>query len=140
MTRRKLNVSFLFVLSISLAGLMSCNSQQKPPDDSTVVQLPSGKAVRIYPVEKISFVNDLLPPSLLLRYETSLEPVDSKPLRDEVQEVWQILQPKADSGGGSYAMVKASHSAKGLAARSESFTYGFNRIKKGVWKMREPPE
>jgi gamma-glutamyl:cysteine ligase YbdK (ATP-grasp superfamily) len=128
------------MLMIALAGLISCNSQQKLPDAGTVVQLPSGKSVRVYPVERVSFVNDMLPASLLLRYETSLEPVDSKALRDEVREVWQILQPKADSSGDSYAMIKANKSIRGLITRTESFTYGFNRIKKGVWKMREPPK
>lgn len=131
---------FSMILSLSIFFLFSCNSQQKPPDNSTVVQLPSGKAVRIYPVERITFVNDMLPSSFLLRYETSLEPVDSKALRDEVREVWQILQPKADSSGGTYAMIKANKSKVGLVAKTESFTYGFNKIKKGVWKMREPPK
>ena len=103
-----------------------------------MIQLISGKVVRIYSVDRISFVDNMLPPSLLLKYETALEPVDSKALREEVLEVWKILQPKADSCGDFYAMVKATGPVKGLSAHPQSFTYGFNKIKKGEWKMREP--
>jgi hypothetical protein len=131
---RGLTVLFLFILYFS-----SCTSQQNPPPAvGTMVELISGKSVRIYSIERVSFVNDVLPSSFLLRYETSLDLVDSKPLRQEVGEVWLVLQPKSDSSGDSYAMIKAVTTKKGSGGKAESFTYSFNKIRTGVWKMREP--
>jgi hypothetical protein len=126
-------VLFLFILCFS-----SCTSQQKPPPVGAMVELISGKSVRICSIERVSFVNSMLPSSLLLRYETTLEPVDSRALREEVGEVWLVLQPKADSSGDSYAMIKANKIKKGSGGKAESFTYSFNKIRTGVWKMREP--
>lgn len=128
----------LTVLSLFLLYCSVCTSQQKTQDTGTMVELISGKSVRIYPVERVSFVNDMLPSSLLLRYETATEPVDSKALREEVGEVWLVLQAKADSSGDSYAMVKAVKTKNGPGGKVESFTYSFNKIRTGVWKMREP--
>ena len=125
-------------LIFSLIYFSSCTVQQKPSSAGSMVELISGKSVMIYPVEMVSYVNDILPSSLLLRYETSLELVDSKALREEVGEVWLVLQPKADSSGCPYAMIKACKAGKGWGAKPASFTYGFNKMKKGVWKMREP--
>jgi hypothetical protein len=125
-------------LFLSLICFSSCTVQQKPSPAGAMVELISGTSVWVYPVETVSFVNDLLPSSLLLRYETTLELVDSGALREEVGEVWLVLQPKADSSGCPYAMIKAAKAGKGWGARSASFTYGFSKIKQGVWKMREP--
>lgn len=128
----------LTVLSLFLLYYSACTSQQKTQDIGTMVELISGKFVRVNSIERVSYVNDMLPSSLLLRYETNLEPVDSRALREEVGEVWLVLQPKADSSGDSYAMVKAVKTKKGPGGKAESFTYSFNKIRTGVWKMREP--
>ena len=98
--------AILMIAIVSAVVFDTCNPGRSPSDAGATVQLPSGKTVRVYPVERIAFVNDMLPPSLLLRYETGLEPVDSRALRDEVLEIWQILQPKADSSGTAYAMIR----------------------------------
>jgi hypothetical protein len=127
----------IVTLLVILVLIVSCNSQ-KPPNSSALVRLPSGKEIRVYSITRITFIDKSHPPSLLLRYETSLEPDDSKVLREEVQEVWKILQPKADSSGDSYAMIKANEPIRGAITQTHSFTYGFIKMEKGEWKMREP--
>jgi len=128
---------FLLFLALPLFFLIFCSSNPKPPANSTMLTLISGKTVRVYTVTRISFVNNQLPPSLILTYETAFQPADSKELRSEVQEVFLVgLQARADSSGDSYAMVKASAPQRG--PRTETFTYSFNKAGSGKWLLREP--
>jgi len=127
----------IVTIFIVLFLLISCNSQN-PPSSSSLVRLPSGKEIRVYSIMRITFVDKSHPPSLLLRYETNLEPNDSKALREEVQEVWEILRPKADSSVDSYAMIKANEPIRGVITQTHSFTYGFIKMENGQWRMREP--
>jgi hypothetical protein len=124
-------------LLVILFSLVSCNSEN-PPKSSALVRLPSGKEIRVYSITRITFTNKSHPPSFLLRYETELEAKDSKALREEVQEVWKILQPKADSLGDSYALIKANEPVRGAITITHSFTYGFTKLENGEWKMKEP--
>ena len=127
----------IVTIFIVLFLLISCNSQN-PPSSSSLVRLPSGKEIRVYSIMRITFVDKSHPPSLLLRYEKNLEPNDSKALREEVQEVWEILRPKADSSVDSYAMIKANEPIRGVITQTHSFTYGFIKMENGQWRMREP--
>ena len=127
----------IFIIFLVIILMCSCD-YRKPPSMSQLVKLPSGKEIRVYSISRITFKDKSHQPSLLLRYETDLKPIDSKELREEVQEVWNILQPKADSARNTYAMIMANEPVRGLISTTHSFTYGFLKMKDGKWKMREP--
>lgn len=124
-------VLFVLLLAIPCSG-------QEPPVSSRVVRLVSGKEVRVYSIGRITFLDKSHPPSLMLRYETALEPKDSEALRAEAREVWEILRPHAEAAGDSYAMVRANEPIRGLVSKTQSFTYGFIKKEDGQWQMREP--
>jgi len=128
--------SFISILFILL--LANPVASQDAPSSSKLFRLSSGKEVRVYSITRITFRDNSHPPSLMLRYETALEPKDSEALRSEVQEVWEILRPHADKAGDSYAMVSANEPIRGLVSRTRAFTYGFIKTQNGHWKMREP--
>ena len=117
--------------------LVACKSDA-PPQTSKMMTLPSGKSVRVYSIQRITFGDNSHPPSLLLRYETLRPTRDSPELREEVREVWELLRPMADEAGDTYAMVKANAPIRGIVAKTEAFTYGFTKAEDATWKMREP--
>src|SRR4051812_2417760 len=95
------------VVLLLVVLLTACKSEV-PPQTSKVIALPSGKSVRVYSIQRITFGDNSHPPSLLLRYETAHPVEDAPQLREEVREVWALLQPMADEAGDRYAMVKAN--------------------------------
>jgi hypothetical protein len=103
-----------------------------------MVELPSGKSVRVYSIQKISFLDKSHPPSYLLRYETALPVQDSPELRSEALEVWELLRPLSNKAGDTYALVKANEPIRGMVSKNMSFTYGFSKINDSTWQMREP--
>ena len=123
---------------LCLLLLLSACKADAPPRTSKVVELPSGKSVRVYSIQRITFGDNSHPPSLLLRYETQHPVQDSSELRDEVREVWELLRPMADKAGDAYAMVKANEPIRGVVAQTQGFTYGFIKAEDGKWQMREP--
>lgn len=125
------------IVLIYLLIIASCGSDA-PPKTSKVVELPSGKKVRVYSIIKFKFLDKSHEPSFMLRYETSYEIKDSPKLREEVLEVWELLRPIADKAGDSYAMVKANEPIRGAVTKTQSFTYGFVKKEDGSWIMREP--
>ncbi len=120
----------------SRAELAPVSRQADAP--GAVVRLPSGKKVRVYSVTRVAFGDNSHPPSFMLRYETELEPKDSEGLRSEVREVWELLRPKCDVAGDSYAMIMANEPIRGVVSQTRSFTYGFEKGVDGQWRMREP--
>ena len=118
---------------------ISCTANQ-PPGRSRIVSLESGKDIRVYSITRFTFLDESRPPSLVLRYETELEPKDSPELRAEVLEVWEILKPLADSAHDTYAMVAANEPIRGIISRTKSFTYEFIRSYDGLWEMSDPTE
>jgi hypothetical protein len=115
---------------------ISCN--RAVPQSSKLMQLPSGKSIRVYSIIRVSFSDNSHPPSLLLRYETALPIKDSPELRSEVLEVWELLRPLSDKSGDKYALIKANEPIRGVVSKNMSFTYGFNKVNDSTWKMREP--
>ena len=110
----------------------------EPPPTSNVVRLVTGESVRVYSVIRYTFGDNSHPPSLLLRYETSLPTTDSPALRKEVMKVWALLQPMADASSDTYAMVMANEPIRGVVSQTKHFVYGFERDVGGAWRMREP--
>ncbi len=126
----------VIVLLLICFSVMACNFNS-PPKNSKIMTSPSGKTFRVYSIQRISFANNIHPPSLMLRYETKLPINDSPELRSEVLEAWELLRPMADEAGDTYAMVKANEPIKGVFSTTQGFTYGFIK-ENDIWKMREP--
>ncbi len=130
---------FAVLVCIPLFVFVACNSNN-PPNNSTVVRLPSGKEIRIYSLKRLPLANELGKRFYLLRYETDLEAKDSKALREEVLSVWEYFRAAPDSAGDTYAVIKANEPVRGSLTVTNAFSYGFEKMENGEWRMREPPK
>jgi hypothetical protein len=106
--------------------------------EQQIVRLKSGKSITVLSTTRMTFADGSHPPSLLLRYQSSLPLEDSPTLRAEVLEVWELLKPHADAAHDTYAMVSANEPIVGAVSVTRRFTYGFERLEDGTWRMREP--
>jgi hypothetical protein len=120
-----------FLASCLLAcALASCGPRPKAP----ILQLPSGKEIRIVQIGTMHFSADK--PAWMLKYETKTSFDNVVELRQEALELWEQYKGAVERAGRDSAILSANEPTPHTVI---SHTRGYNFIVKkqpdGTWQM-----
>ncbi len=101
------------------------------------IKIASGKQLTLLRTALVIFnENSTEPPALRFTYITDLPKTDLKALKKEVDQVWNVLRPRADKAGESSALVTAQQRIAYDTERDlhEDYTFGWRKQADGKWR------
>lgn len=110
-----------------------CGCSQDP--QYKLVNLPSGKIIKVMGIGKMFFTKD--DPALMLKYETD-NSIDNKDLlRLEVEEIWPLFKSDVEHAKLTIAIISAHEPSKGTFIKTRrSFNFVFKRMEDGKWALQ----
>ncbi len=117
------------LLLTSVTMLVGCGASEP---NYKVVNLPSGKQVKVVGVVKMHFSNSS--PALMLKYQTDLSLDDKPALEKEVDEIWESFRTDVEKGQLTDAIVSANTKPTGfILKKSRGYNFVFKKSDKGQW-------
>jgi len=114
------------VLSLAFAG------GQQLKDAPTVLQLASGKTVKVLSIVKTT-LHGSDEEALVLQYTTDISISDTGKLYREVEEVWTAFRPLVEKEKLHAAVVTANEPASGLFSFSKGAGWAWKQRANGTW-------
>jgi hypothetical protein len=140
-------------LLVALATVIACNPEasisrndrgffiaQVGTDERSfkVVQLPSGKPIKVVAIRKLVFAPGGDPPALTLLYQTDLPLRDTAALKNEVLEIWATFQHDVEREGLSSALITAAEPAPaGPTWHRNTYAFAFKKDAAGMWRLAQ---
>jgi len=111
--------------------VLGCDSSL--PQQGTIT-LSSGKAFKIVGVSKVT--SDEYPPTIIIQYETDLIVENTPELRNQVQEIWQVVKKDVESEHYNRAIISALNHKKILLYESNKYwNYVFQKVDSADWSL-----
>lgn len=120
------------LLLIALAAAFPFSSGVRAIDQG-LVQLSSGREVRLLSVGELNFSNDR--PAWWLRYETQISMEKTKEIEAEAIEVWNHFRPEAERSGKVNAAISAVEAGPNESTAA-MYNIVFQKRADGTWVMR----
>lgn len=124
--------TWLMSILITVIFLTACTFSTGPI--YTVHKLPSGKEIKIVNIGKMWSTNQET--AMTLTYITDVPLSDEATLKEEVQEVWDVLRLSVEREGLTRATITAQSPPKGfIFTVKSSRAFGFEKNDSGEWAM-----
>ena len=119
-----------------LAGLVAALACGPAVPDYTVLETPSGRAVKVEEVLEVPVEGG--GSGLLLRYRTDFDLTDVAAVQNEVEDVWRGFRPAVESRGLGTAVILATQPLKtGWEQTSRAYQFVIARGPDGAWALRQ---
>ncbi len=98
-----------------------------------IINLPSGKSIKVICVEKHTYTDDT--PVLFLKYQSDLLAENERLIDKEIDEVWESFRIETERANLVDAGIQVFTRPTGnwFASKTTSFTYSFKRLPNGQW-------
>ncbi len=117
----------------ALTLLVACGNGQSPVK---IINLPSGKPVKVLSVGKIAFSNDV--PALILSYQTDLNATDLPAMEKEIDEIWNTFRVDVERAKLTSAIIRANNMQKGfIISTGESHAVVYRKGQDGKWSRQK---
>ena len=106
---------------------------RRNPNDPNLVKLENGDVIQVLGISVLTFTEG--PPALALRYESGINAVNMKELREEADEIWKVFVEDVEAKHLTGAVLSATNTTPGKDGkrRMKGYRFVYTKDKNGVW-------
>lgn len=126
-----LRLRLIFAIALPFSTFLSGCAAHMAQTPSNTIQLGRGKSVTILGIGPVYFTKG--PPSLMLRYQSSVDFSNLRALHREALEIWKSFRPVVERNGYKEAVLSANSPPSGVlitSSRGYNFTF---ELRGHVW-------